>query len=272
MLGFVVPIKPRSVSKDWSYDTLLLERTVRSICNQTCNQFKLVIVYNDKPKIEFQNSNIIYVQYPFPLVTVDQIEDYESYVKNYYKREYAEKMMDKGKKIHYGCKIAIEAGCTYLMGIDSDDLISNQLAGFVNCHAHTKKPGWRIKKGYIYEEGSRILIKKSDIQNINGSTHIIRKDLVTIPDFTSNLFWNYNLFEAHGYTYGRIRDFHNEILDDYPLYGLIYIVHKNNYSNIFQLTTKISAKNIIKKILRGKFLSEKIRKEYGLYKLDIGKT
>jgi hypothetical protein len=271
MIGFVVPVKPKAVSKDWDYDNILLDRTVRSICAQKDQHFKLFVVYNDLPDVDFSHPNLIFVHYPFPPVALDEIEDLD-YVLKHYVAKYAVKMLDKGKKIHYGCKHAIEAGCTYLMGIDSDDLISNQLAGFVNCHAHTNKPGWRIKKGYINEEGSRILIKKSDIQNINGGTHIIRKDLVTIPDFNSNLFWNYNLFEAHGYTYARIRDFHNEILDDYPLYGLIYIVHKNNYSNIFQLTTKISAKNIIKKIIRGKFLSEKIRKEYGLYKLDIGKT
>jgi hypothetical protein len=271
VIGFVVPIKPKAVSKDWDYDNLLLDRTLRSICAQTDQHFKLFVVYNEWPEISFSHPNLIFVHYPYPPVALDEIEDLD-YVLKHYAAEYAVKMLDKGKKIHYGCKQAIEAGCTYLMGIDSDDLVSNKLAGFVNSHAQTNKPGWRIKKGYIYEEGSSILITKSDIQNINGGTHIIRKDLVTIPDFSSNLFWNYNLFEAHGYTYARIRDFHNEILDDYPLYGLIYIVHKNNYSNIFQLTTKISVKNIIKKILRGKFLSEKIRKEYGLYKFDIGKT
>ncbi len=267
MLGFVVPIKPKSVSKDWNYDNLLLERTARSICAQTDQHFRLVIVYNDRPEIKYQHPNIIFARYPYPSVRVDEIEDLD-YVLKYYSREYAAKMMDKGKKIHYGCKKAMEAGCGYMMGIDSDDLISNKLAAFVNKHAANSKAGWRIKKGFIYEENSSILVKKYDIQNINGGTHIIRKDLIAIPDFTSNLFWNYNLFEAHGYTYARIRDFHNELLEDYSFFGLIYIVHKNNYSNILQLTKAITLKNLIKKIVRGKLLSASIRKEYNLYKLE----
>lgn len=267
MIGFVVPIKPKLVSKDWAYDNLLLERTARSVCAQTDQNFRLIIVYNELPVIGFSHPNIIFVHYPFPRVAADEIEDLENYVLKYYKKEYAEKMMDKGKKIHYGCKIAIEAGCNYIMGVDSDDLVSNKLAEFVNRNAHSNKPGWRITKGFIYEEDSRMLVKKTDIQNINGSTHIIRKDLITIPDFSSNLFWNYNLFEAHGYTYGRIRDFHHELLDDYPFFGIIYIVHKNNYSNILQLTKAFSIKNVLKKIVRGKFLSKSIKREYNLFRL-----
>ena len=267
MIGFVVPIKPNAVSKNWDHDNRLLERTVRSICAQTDPHFRLIVVYNDLPEINFTHPNIVFLHYSFPPVKVDEFEDLD-YVLKYYSREYAEKMMDKGKKIHYGCKTAIEAGCTYLMGVDSDDLVSNQLAAFVHNNGQPGKAGWRVKKGYIYEEGSRLLVKKMDIQNINGSTHIIRKDLVTIPDFSSNLFWNYNLFEAHGYTYQRLKDFHQAVLEDYPLFGIIYIVHQNNYSNIFQKTFKLSFKNVVKNFVRGVFLSSKIRNEYNLFAIS----
>jgi hypothetical protein len=269
MLGFVVPIKPKKFSKDWVYDSLLLERTARSICGQTDDLFKMIIVYNEKPEICFEHKNIIFIHYPFKPVLVSEIEDFDSYVKNYYNPAYAERMMDKGKKIHYGCKIAMEAGCTYIMAVDSDDLVSNKLAQFIHENLYTHKAGWRIQKGFIYEENSVLLVKKLDIQNINGSTHIIRKDLITIPDFSTNIFWNYCLFEAHGYTYDRIRQFHNETLDDYTQFGLIYIVHKNNYSNILQLTKSVTIKNIIKKLLKGRLVSNSIRKEYNLYKIKI---
>lgn len=266
MIGFIVPIKPKAVSKNWDYDNLLLERTVKSICAQSDQNFRLIIVYSDKPQIKFNHPNIIFLHYAFPSVKANEIEDLD-FVLEYYTKEYAEKMMDKGKKIHYGCKTAIQEGCEYLMGIDSDDLISSKLAAFANKNANSKNPGWRIKKGFIYEEGSWLLVKKFDIQNINGSTHIIRKDLITIPDFSSNKFWNYSLFEAHGYTYYRIKDFHNELLGDYPGFGTIYIIHKNNYSNILQLIRKNVLKNFIKKIVKGKLLTQNIRREYNLYNL-----
>lgn len=267
MLGFVVPIKPKVFSKDWKYDLQLLNRTVQSICSQTCDAFKLIIVYNDKPEIGFEHKNMIYVQYPFPSVTVDEIEDFDTYVVKYYSRQYAERMMDKGKKIFYGSKIAMEQGCDYVMCIDSDDLISNKLAEFVNQNLNRHTAGWRIKKGYIYEEDSFALLKKYDIQNINGSTHIIRKDLITIPDFSSNLFWNYNLFEAHGYTYYRIKDYQNELLEDYPFFGIIYVLHRSNYSNFLQIIKASSIKYFLKKIIMGRLISKNIRKEFHLFKL-----
>jgi hypothetical protein len=266
MIGFVVPIKPKAVSNDWAFDCLLLERTMRSICGQTNAKFVLIIVYNERPETNFTHPNIVFLHYPYPPAKADDFEDLD-YVIKYYSREYAEKMMDKGKKIHYGCKKAIELGCEYMMGVDSDDLVSNQLAAFVHKNGQADKAGWRIKKGFIYQEGSWLLEKKMDIQNINGGTHIIRKDLITIPDFSSNLFWNYNLFEAHGYTFQRLKDFNQAILADYPMFGIIYIVHHNNYSNILHLTKKLTIRNVVKKIIRGKMLSAAIRKEFGLYKL-----
>lgn len=264
MMGFVVPIKPKNISKDWLYENKLLERTVISICSQTDQDFKLIIVYNDLPQIVFEHPNILMVHYPYKTISVSEIEDFDDYVSKYYSREYAEKMMDKGKKITYGCKTAKELGCKYIMAVDSDDLVSNRITHFVNRHSHTLSAGWRITKGFIYEEGSSILIKKYDIQNINGSTHIIREDIISIPDFSSNIFWNYNLFESHGYAYFRVRDYHKETLEDLPFFGIIYMVHKNNYSSIQKLTSTLTLKKIAKRILLGKWITSKIRNEFKL--------
>jgi len=267
LLGFVIPIKPKAVSRDWNYDLCLLERTVRSICGQTSSQFKIIIVFNERPEINFSHSNIMYAHYPFPTAKVDEIEDFDSYVVKHYNKEYAEKMMDKGKKIFYGCKIAKENGCDYIMAVDSDDLVSNKLALFVEQNANSGTAGWRINRGYIYEEGSFFVIKSNNIFGINGSTHIIKSDIISIPDFNKNIFWNFNLFEAHGYTLQRLKDFHQKELTNIFIFGIIYIVHKNNYSNIKGLTSMMSFKNIMRKIIRGKLLSKGICQEFGLYKI-----
>lgn len=267
MVGFIVPIKSKEVSKDWNYDNLLFERTARSICAQVDQNFRMIVVHHEKPLIHFEHPNIIYLPYNLPILSYLEIEDFDNYVSKYYQKDYAEKMMDKGKKIVHGCKLAKFFGCNYLMGIDSDDLISNQISYFVNHSDKKNCAGWRINKGYIYEEGKSYSIVNNQIFGINGSTHILREDLVVIPDLNSNKFWDYNLFEAHGYTRDRIQQFYHETLEEYRKAGIVYIIHKNNYSEIKKLTSDFNLKNLLKKLLRGKFLTKKIRLEFGLYQM-----
>ena len=266
MIGFIVPIKSKSLSKDWNLDNILLERTIRSICAQTLNKYKLIVVYTDFPEIKYHNDHVIFTYFPYNFTKITDIDD-SSHILKYYSVDYAEKMFDKGRKITFGAQIAIEAGCEYIMSIDSDDLISNKIVEYVLNNNYIVAPGWVIKKGYIYTENKKYLIKKNDIQNINGSTHIIRKDLVAIPDFSKNIFTNFNLFESHGYTCKRIKNEYNEELLDFPIPGLIYIISGNNYSNINSIMNSLNIKNIVKKIIKRQKLSETIRSEFGLYKL-----
>ncbi|UWU48472.1 hypothetical protein APLC1_3267 [Limnospira platensis C1] len=44
MLGFFIPIKSRKISKSWDNLSLLLERTARSMCNQTHPDFRIIVV------------------------------------------------------------------------------------------------------------------------------------------------------------------------------------------------------------------------------------
>ncbi|MGN6296288.1 MAG: hypothetical protein ACTHM7_05860 [Ginsengibacter sp.] len=266
MLAFVVPIKSKAVCKDWDYELKLLERTARSICNQTNRYFKMIIVHNEKPKINFNHENIIYVDFPYPFVTADKIEDFDSYVQKYYNKEYSEKMLDKGKKISFGCKIAQQYNCSYIMAVDSDDLVSNKLAEYVNQQG-SDNAGWRIRKGFVYEEGNFHVTKNKRIFGINGSTHIISSKIITIPDFERNIFWNFNLFEAHGYTRQRLKDYNKVELQEIDFYGIIYVVHKNNYSNIRKITSDLTLKNVVKKIIRGKLITKELSLEFGLYKI-----
>ena len=266
MLGFILPIKPKQHSKNWSLDNQLLERTVKSIFNQKDKNFKVVVVYTDMPEIDFTNENLYFRHYPYGDISIQQIRDWEDR-KKWYEPVYAERMMDKGRKIMLGCKVAKELGCTYLMSVDSDDLVSEQLAGFVNSHNNDRKvAGWRFLNGYLYEDGSRIVIKNHQIWGINGSTHIIREDLVDDPDLDTNYnLFDYSLFEGHAYTLQRIIDFKKETLEFLPFYGVIYTVHKNNYSEIKNIISAFTPKQVIKKIVLGKLITSKIKSEFGLY-------
>ncbi|MDE3184115.1 MAG: hypothetical protein KGM16_11920 [Bacteroidota bacterium] len=248
-------------------DNLVLERTARSVCNQDSNGFKLIIVYTDKPEINYEHENLNYLHFPYEEVTVAQITDWEDR-KQWYSPVFAERMMDKSRKIILGCQMAKSLGCTYLMGVDSDDLVSSKLASFISNYPEKNVPGWRIVKGFVYEENEVLAIKNKNIWQMNGSTHIIRADLVKIPDFTSNFnLFDYSLFQSHVYTYQRLIDFEKEKLEEVPFYAVIYLIHSNNYSEVKNIISANSIKLLLKKILFGKLITQKLREEFGLYSL-----
>ncbi|MEO9070114.1 MAG: hypothetical protein ABI261_03700 [Ginsengibacter sp.] len=268
MIGFIVPIKPKKFSKDWEYENKLLERTLRSITQQTDQCFKVFVVYNkeDKPEIDFEHSLISWIRYDFPFVEVEKIADYKSFVYKWHKPDYAEKMFDKGRKISYGCSFAKKMNCDYIMAIDSDDLISNRIASFVNEYGNSE-PGWYICNGYMYNENSKILVRSRQLHNINGSTFIIRKDLVPDCDFASLNFMDYNFFEAHGYLLLRIKQLFGLELAMLPFYGTVYVLHPNNSSDIFRLFNSSVIKKCTKYFLFGKLMNKGIRKEFNLFNL-----
>jgi hypothetical protein len=264
MLGFVVPVKPKFNSKNWIKDNQLLTRTLKSVCNQRDVNFKVYVIFHDKPDINFIHPNIHYLSFPYKYTSCEHIEDLEDYALKYYERQYAEYMIDKGKKITYACKVAIEDGCKFIMAVDSDDLVSHQLAEFVNA-ASDKEPGWVIEKGYIYLEGSRFLIKSDFLQGINGSTHIINSNLVPIPNFGEDRLLNFNFFEAHGYVRQRVVELYNVHLKVLPFKGTIYVVHKNNTSGVSSLVNKYQIKTYLKYLMKGRYLCDSIRKQFLLY-------
>jgi hypothetical protein len=265
MIGFVVPIAPKKYSKDWHLANLMLERSVRSICSQTSRNFKLVIVYNDKPDIQFVDDSIHYVAYSYPEIRISEIEDFD-FMSQWFTVEFAERMMDKSRKITFGCKVAKELGCNYLMAIDSDDMISNKIAAYVEENEDVKGPGWRITEGYLYHEGSHLAVKNTQIWAMNGSTHIIRADLVPIPDFSTDFkLISYNLFQQHAYTYQRIIDFSDQKLSDLPFTGTVYLIHQNNYSQVHKILSGSRIKQFLKLLWNGVFLTKKIKNEFGIY-------
>lgn len=268
MLGFIVPIKPEKYSKDWDLDNDLLERTANSICGQIDEDFKLIVVYTDMPDITCEHKNLHFLHYPYANISTSEITDWEDR-KQWYAPVYGERMMDKSRKIMLGCKLAKELGCSYLMAVDSDDLVSNKLSGFVTQNKYANLNGWRISHGYVFIEPSKLVLRNSKIWGMNGSTHIIREDLVKIPDFETNYnLFDYSLFEGHAYTYQRLI-FQGETLASFPFYGVVYVIH-NNYSKVKEILSASVLKLLVKKVTQGRYLSKRIRNEFGLYSLKRG--
>lgn len=254
-----MPVKSRLVSNDWSRFCGLLERTLRSITNQTSNAYRVVVVCHEIPDIAFQHPKVQYlsVDYEPPM--------FES--GNYkFKSDPGED--DKARKILAGLQFCDVMKSDYVMAVDSDDLISNRIVDFVEKNKSESKPGWYVKQGFMMHEGSRklILIKKNFNERC-GTCQIIRPTLVNdLIEKSPGYFLNHK----------RIVISENQVLKPLPIRAAIYNV--GNGENLYASTRQIrnlsrksvlsikGISDIFKKLRKFQFhiLTRKHKLEFGL--------
>lgn len=246
MLVFVVPLKSSQFSTSWEHVTQLFERCVKSLCNQTSPDFRVIVVCNEKPHIEFSHPHITYIEVNFPppneLSTV------------------AKGHTDKGRKILRGLIHAQKFAPSHTMAVDADDCVSKHLAEFVN--QNTDCNGWFINRGYKYQDGSRyIYIKRQNYYRMCGTCNIIRYELNKLPEIPE-----YN----RGYGYYKYYIDHEKVrkilakegtpINPLPFAGGIYIIETGE--NVYYDQGKLGFS-----IFNRKLLNQAIRNEFGLYTL-----
>jgi hypothetical protein len=247
MLVFVIPLKGREFSKSWERVCNLFARCIKSVCNQTSPDFRVIVVCNEQPEIDFHHPNITYL-------TVD-LADYKEPLSVNRGRT------DKGRKILKGLVYAQQFAPTHTMALDADDCISNKIAEFVKNNPESN--GWFINQGYKYQEGSDyIYIKRNNFYRMCGSCNILRYDLNFLPEPPE-----YN----RGYGYYKYYIDHAKVKDTLieksqpisplPFPGAIYILEtgENHYYDPTKLTFSI---------FNRKKITPSIRDEFGLYKLQ----
>jgi hypothetical protein len=261
MIGFVVPFRPIQNSKNWKNDSALLVKTLKSICNQTSSNFKVFVVHHELPDDCFQHQNLQYIQYPYEFCTLDMLT--EKTAQHDIQTIMSVNGFDQGKKALYGAKHAIADGCNYVMSVDSDDLISNEIAAYVS-NAPADSNGWYVDKGYIYMAESNLLVRKpSKMNTINGSTNIVASRHIPMPDFESRSADNFGFYAAHGYLVNRLKAQNIELLP-LPFYAIIYVAHTSNWSTITESYRNFSLRNLIIKTLRYQPKFKSLRIKFGL--------
>lgn len=169
MIVFIVPVKSKKVSGNWESFIKLFERSLKSICNQTSQDYKVVVSCHEIPEIEFKSDKVNYHVVSFP---VPELKGKDDEIQRRLKEG------DKANKILEGLEIAKQYGASHYMVVDSDDCINNKIAEFVK-NDTTDSPGWYIKKGYYYQEGKPYaFLNKSNFNKFCGSCIIIKSELV----------------------------------------------------------------------------------------------
>lgn len=273
MLVFVVPIKSSQVASNWEVFSILVERTMKSISQQTSQNFRIVAVCHEIPPINFEHPNLEFVQVDFLPPTEENIaathSDTNEDALNY---RNGAKEADKAKKIMKGVEYGKKYNPTHYMVVDADDCINKNLVKFVEDNP-SENAGWYFKKGYIYNEGSNLIFLNKNTFNVLCGTCIIIK-----ADQMDNLL-EYEPIELFNHDYV---DFPNgNKLEPLPFPGAIYSIgNTENYCSTPEAVKKMNSYSIFKKGFfenivrkaakyRVKFVNEKFRSKFGLTKLDF---
>lgn len=275
MVVFVVPIKSEQVSTNWCVFSVLVERTMQSICQQTSQNFKVVAVCHEIPEISFSHDNLEFVQVSFDPPSAKRIEDPNAFdPRNPYRNVAKEE--DKARKIMEGIAYGRQYNPDYYMVVDADDCINKNLVKFVDEHNSPDNHGWYFKEGFIYNEGSNLIfLNKNTFNVLCGTCIVVRAELV-------DKLIELEPFVVFTHDFTELGD--NRELKPLPFTGAIYSIgNTENYCSTPEAVRKMNSykifdgefySNIIRKLkkYRLRILTGKLRNTFGLYKLDFSRV
>jgi hypothetical protein len=253
MLNFVIPLKSRAVSANWELAQRLCERTVRSILQQTSDQFRLFLVCTDRPEIDLNHPSITVIQEEFPIPD----ERPES------------RMFDKGLKVRRGLVAAGAFGDGHVMMVDADDCIHRKIVEWVVSH----DPGqsWVVDYGYYYSQGHRLVRLLKRFDQFCGTSFIARLEARDFPvDMVAprGSYFDY-LIDGHPQAAEYLRT-HGRPVSLLPFPGTIYV--KDTGENWggrkptgFQY---MGVRTHLRRLTQIRPLTSRIKEDFGLYPVE----
>lgn len=170
MLAFVIPVKHPARSHSYERVCDLLRQTLSSVEAQTDPHFATVVVCNQRPAWAEDTANRVFVEVDFP--PAEPPANATDWVNWLY--------LDKGCKIAVGLQHAKKFSPTHVMPVDADDFVSNRLAKLVRDNPGC--PGWYMPTGLKYSGLFHIAEPLDRFWSYCGTTHILRQDLLPVPD------------------------------------------------------------------------------------------
>lgn len=224
MLAFITSLRHPATAKSWSHTMKLLERTLRSVCAQTDQNFRILIVCNEMPVLNFDHPNIEFlpVNLPPPVASFDELVLNMDAIRN-----------DRGKKYLAALYHLRAANPSHVMFFDADDCVSNQLAETVL--SGPQNASWFVGDGYLYSEGSRFIYRMDGgFSEKCGTCHIFSYSIFDLPEDRTTLSdeWIRRTLGSHIHVKTFLQE-KNVTLQKLPYRGAIYIVNTGeNHSGL----------------------------------------
>lgn len=257
LLTFIIPVRHQDNAKDWPLLVSNLKQTVASLVNQTNQDFSIIIVANHGAVFPDFNEKVAIVRVDF---SPNLVHDKGNATQDEFLDAFR---LDKGRRVLEAMKVSSES--SYFMIVDDDDLVSRNIVDYVS--ENKGNDGWVINKGYLWNSGGNILLKHNALNNVCGTTLIIRSELYRLDE------------DFHEYSIETIKDMlgsHKRIIDilklkghilkALPFSGAIYrVAHSGSHSQNGGILDYIHPRNpklLLKNIFKLRLKTVSINKEF----------
>lgn len=246
MINFGVPLKSRAVAADWALVIRMLENTLRSIFNQTVQDFRVVVACHEVPQTSFNGDprlEFVSVDFPPPLYL-------------------AERVIDKHRKRETVLSRLRGKDDAYFMLLDADDLVSNRLVEFVQ---RDKAPhGYIVKSGYELDFSANIVRAAPAFHRLSGSCAVLRLRPEDIPESPLRLEASFvrELVSHHHPTWEEWLEKLGRPLAPLPFRGVTYVM--NTVENLSRQKGNIGTRRkLLRMLLPARHPSRQWLDEFG---------
>lgn len=170
MLTFITSLRHPQNSNSYDRVEKLLEKTLASVCAQTSDDYRVIVVCHRVPKIRYDARFVefVLVDFPAPSNVAGPVTGIQAV------------RLDKGTKILAGILEARKYDPTFIMIFDADDRVSNRLAEYAS--AHPSENGWYFYEGYTFADRGSLIRKRTTFHRLCGTSHIFRLDALEIGE------------------------------------------------------------------------------------------
>ena len=230
LLTFIIPVRHQDNARDWSLLKANLVQTVASISNQTNDDWRGIIVANEGADLPDLPERFSVERVTFPPNNLHEIDkaDLEAV--------YDAFRADKGRRVLKGMLAARDS--RFFMIVDDDDFVSARIVQHVSENPDAN--GWTIDRGYIWDDGGKLLLGHNEFNHICGTSLIVRADNYDLPERfeDASLDWIKSMLGSHV----RIADIlagRGTPLAPLPFHGAVYrVAHGGSHSKAPSLLVK----------------------------------
>jgi hypothetical protein len=206
VLLFVTSLRHPVNARDYDVVERLLRQTLRSLENQTDDDYRVVVVGHRVPAFALPaRTEFVTVDFAPPDPENGVHAGRTAFVR------------DKGTKLGLGLSVARRWEPDHVMIVDADDLVSSRLTEFV--HHAPARDGWVVETGYKYSATRQTYQVLPRFNRHCGSCHVVRFEHYRVPDLDVGASQE-DILEAYGERLPRVIGRHRDALEAFAEWGV----------------------------------------------------